>query len=250
MNRQIEEYSLNAWPALHTILHDGWLLRFAEGYTKRSNSVQAIYPGHSEHLDGKISFCEAMYSKADMDTVFKITPFVPGDLDSRLESRDYSLLDPTSVKVLNRLDLLNEPIMKRVEIEEELTDAWLDTMSHFNQISDPNKMITRQLLSSRFLTKGFCTLYRDSIPVACGLGVIEQNHVGLLDVVTHPDHRNQGFGEQLILHILHWARAKGASRSYLQVVQSNAPAVRLYDKLGYQEIYTYWYRHKMTRISS
>jgi hypothetical protein len=32
--QEIEEISLNAWPSLQQILYDGWILRFANGYTK------------------------------------------------------------------------------------------------------------------------------------------------------------------------------------------------------------------------
>ena len=33
--RQMEERSMNAWPSLQTILDDGWVIRLANGYTKR-----------------------------------------------------------------------------------------------------------------------------------------------------------------------------------------------------------------------
>jgi len=38
--RLYEELSANAHPALKTIIYDGWILRFSDGYTNRSNSVE------------------------------------------------------------------------------------------------------------------------------------------------------------------------------------------------------------------
>ena len=53
----IEERSLNAHPAIETQFYDGWVLRFAGGYTKRANSVNPLYVG-ALPLDEKIAFCE------------------------------------------------------------------------------------------------------------------------------------------------------------------------------------------------
>ena len=43
MIRYLEELALNAWTSIQTVVYDGWLIRFSNGYTKRANSVNPIY---------------------------------------------------------------------------------------------------------------------------------------------------------------------------------------------------------------
>ncbi|MEC0092282.1 GNAT family N-acetyltransferase [Paenibacillus macquariensis] len=244
MSKKIEEYSLNAWPALQTLIQDGWLLRFADGYTKRSNSINAIYHGIDDNLDRKIMNCEQIYSRAGQDIIFKITPFVPESLDQVLECRGYGVLDLSSVQTLDSLTDIKVPSITEMEISECLNDKWLDTMSEMNGLSDRMKSVTRKLLTGSKLRQGYCIVYVNAVPVACGLGVVEGDHVGLYDIVTDRHYRNKGYGEQLILHILHWAKSIGATKSYLLVVKNNTAAIQCYKKLNYEEQYTYWYRHK------
>lgn len=79
-----------------------------------------------------------------------------------------------------------------------------------------------------------------SSPIACvWLGsAIDQitgwhyPHIFLLYV--SPDHRRQGIGSALMHHVEAWAKAKGNRQIGLQVFQQNQPALRLYEKLGYQ----------------
>jgi ribosomal protein S18 acetylase RimI-like enzyme len=100
------------------------------------------------------------------------------------------------------------------------------------------------MLDRSSLRHGYFTLYQDNGPVACGLGVIQNEYIGLYDIVTDMNHRRNGFGMQLLLNILHWGISVGAKYSFLQVVQQNDAAISLYSKLGYKEIYKYWYRVK------
>jgi len=98
--RLLEELSLNAWPALHTLTVDGWLVRFANGYTRRANSVNPLY-APAGNVNDNIAACEALYAARGLPTVFKLTPdSQPPDLDDLLAQRGYTREAETSVQTL------------------------------------------------------------------------------------------------------------------------------------------------------
>ena len=78
--------------------------------------------------------------------------------------------------------------------------------------------------------------------VACGLGVLEDEFLGLFDLVTAIGERGKGYGARLITGLLNRAIAEGARYVYLQVLDSNTGARRLYGRLGFRELYHYWFR--------
>lgn len=55
----------------------------------------------------------------------------------------------------------------------------------------------------------------------------------LLSMWVAPAHRGRGVGEALIATAVEWARAEGFDRLVLEVVDSNAPALALYERLGF-----------------
>jgi hypothetical protein len=67
--RSIEQESLDAWPALESIPYDGWVLRFAKGYTKRANSVNALSQ-NTIKLSEKVDFCEREYHSRNLPPIF------------------------------------------------------------------------------------------------------------------------------------------------------------------------------------
>ncbi|PQP83350.1 GNAT family N-acetyltransferase [Paenibacillus sp. PCH8] len=241
--KTIEELSLNHWQPLSTLLYDGWVLRFAKGITKRANSIQPI---HYSTLDvhEKIEECERIYASNQLSTIFKITPFIqPDHLDQLLQDKGYTVVDLTQVQT-RMLDDIQEPVQHAVQIDEQLTTAWLDHFCRLNQVNDLQRETTKLMLHNIRTQVGFISLLIDGQVVACGFGVIERGYIGLYDIITDANFRNQGLAEQMILHLLHWAKRQGATSSFLQVVAHNAPAIKLYAKLGYSEIYSYWYRVK------
>jgi N-acetylglutamate synthase len=80
----IEEISMNAWSPLQTKLYNGWVLRFADGYTKRANSVSPLYESKI-NLDEQIDYCERQYGFCNLPTIFKLAKeSIPEGIDKRL----------------------------------------------------------------------------------------------------------------------------------------------------------------------
>lgn len=57
-------------------------------------------------------------------------------------------------------------------------------------------------------------------------------HIFLLYVT--PEHRRRSIGSALMRHAEDWTKARGDRQIGLQVFQSNQPALKLYQHLGYQ----------------
>ncbi|SFE99178.1 Ribosomal protein S18 acetylase RimI [Paenibacillus catalpae] len=243
-HQQIEELSLNAWPSLQTVVYDGWLLRFAEGYTKRSNCVMPLYESHGV-VSEKIRYCEELYAKRGLDSIFKITPFAsPAHLDSALDELGYRIVDPVYVKTAALADLPEPSAHIAYQLDEQLNERWLDEFTQMMPLSGMQRETTIKMLTGSPLRQCFVTIYEDGAPAACGIGVIEHGYIGLYDIVTSERFRNRGLGYQMLLHIFRWGVRNGANQAYLLVVQENKPANRLYDKFGFETQYEYWYRVK------
>ncbi|WP_289141048.1 GNAT family N-acetyltransferase [uncultured Brevibacillus sp.] len=243
MYPKLEELSLNAWPALETMVYDGWLLRFADGYTKRANSVCALYPS-TEALESKIAACEAYYQGKGLPTIFKMTPFAePHDLDELLEAKGYVAQAFTSMQAVS-LDKVAAPSLHLARFDEYGTEEWRDAYCRLSHQGEKAKETMTKTLGNIIPPACYASLYVDNKIVACGLGVVEREYIGLFDIVTDQAYRNQGLGEQLVLNLLQWGQEKGAKYSYLQVLKDNQPALRLYEKIGYHEQYVHWYRIK------
>jgi GNAT superfamily N-acetyltransferase len=262
-----EELAMNAWPALQTLLYDGWMLRFASGYTRRSNSIAPLYPS-TLPVDEKIRFCEAFYRERGLEVIFKLTSACqPADLDTLLESKGYLMDATTSFQVLDlrgwhisepsanlasanlastnlASTMLSSAMLLDAILESDLTPAWLSAYCRMSQVADKNLPVLEQMLRVIVPTHCFARINAGDETIACGLGVLQNGNVGLFDIVVDPGYRQRGIGEKLVRSVLDWAAGQGAHCSYLQVMLNNPPALRLYARLGYREIYRYWYRVK------
>ena len=241
LTRRIEEASLNAWPAMQQMLMDGWLLRFSRGFTKRANSVVPLYPSigaRQEPLAERVRRCENLYAREGLQTIFRLPAITDlSALDAHLEGRGYHLVDPTLVLAAPTRARSADDGFALVPAEQ-----WLDVYAELTGMPAAARKMHGAIIAGIPSTCGFAVLRSGERAVACGLGVIERDLLGLFDIVTHPDARRSGHGTALVSSLLGWGHASGARLAYLQMIESNAPANALYRNLGFENLYNYWYR--------
>jgi N-acetylglutamate synthase len=243
MITELEKLSMDAWPSLQTMTYDGWILRFSDGYTKRANSSNPLYGGVLK-VDEKIDKCEKLYSEGRLDTVFKLTTASqPPGLDGILATRGYSLESASAVETLDLNDISgpNEPGLL---LSSDVSDEWLSAFGQMSGLDERRRLTAKQMLLSIVPKKCLASASNDGKIVACGMAVLQRDHVGLFDIITHGNFRRLGYGRRLTLGLLQWAKEERAKLAYLQVALSNEPALRLYSNLGFVEAYRYWYRVK------
>jgi N-acetylglutamate synthase len=241
---RIEEASLRAWPALSDSDFDGWRLRFAHGYTRRANSVTPIGPSRLA-IEDKIATCERLYAERGLPPIFRLTPFAPPDLDDVLARRGY--------RVGDRVQVLALPLRETVPLRPPRAassgmvrahgiEPWLDIFGTLGGAPATNRPAHRAVLSAIPGVRRLLALWVDGRAVACGMGVLVDGLLGLFDLVTAADQRQQGHGSEILRRTLRWGTRSGADEAYLQVLDRNKAARRIYDRAGFQIVYEYHYR--------
>ncbi len=83
----------------------------------------------------------------------------------------------------------------------------------------------------------FCAAFIAQMPSSELIGyaflwvMYEQSH--LINIAIAEPFRGQGYGEMLLRHLMHYARANGAAEMHLEVRETNAGAIALYRKYGF-----------------
>ncbi len=260
--KAIEDLSLNAWPSHQMQLYDSWILRFSYFYTHRTNCVEqfgsSVLP-----LEQKVPYCEGIYRRWKSPCIFKITPLSDPELDPLLEARGYEKQNVTHVlhRVLaEEADRPADPAdsppapfttlrIGSMTVRDRIPDEWIDALFAIKG----NAMVKHlKIVPSMYaaIPKDVrCVYIRDEEKiVATGLGILDREYIGVYAINVEPGHRRQGLARRICEQILEEGKKAGARKAYLQVVADNAPALRLYEELGFKEAYTYWFRLKDTLL--
>lgn len=240
MIRKIEELSMNAFPALETVHYDGWVIRISDGKSKRVNSVYALYPS-TMAIDDKVEYCESLYDSLKMRRVFKLTDDTHcAGLDDLLRARGYSESGRTRIETLDLhgFDYLSD---EEFEYHADFPRSWYLDLCSAEKRSELDKKVVAEAWKKVVSPQCYISLVKEGKRVAYGRGVMDQGYVGIYGIFVDPAWRRRGFGEIITKELIAYARRHGCYKAYLQVEVENESARRLYDKIGFREIYQYWY---------
>ena len=227
-----------ARPSLEAIDYDGWVLRFADGYTKRANSVNPHF-GSTLPIAEKIAHCEALYGERGLPTIFRLTPFSqPADLDRALADVGYDVLD-RSLVMTSFLD--RAPDLKTGSALRVSSGAWFAAVDRVRRLEPAKRTTHRRIVEAAQGTRCFTLIEQDGDPIACGLGVLVDDAIGLFDLFTAESHRRRGHASAIVGSTLRWGHGRGARTAFLQVHGENTAAHRLYERFGFKIAYPYWY---------
>ena len=84
----------------------------------------------------------------------------------------------------------------------------------------------------------------NSVSMIYPSAIMECGYLLIQNVVVHLDYRRKGYGKLLCKALMSKGKSHGAKTAWLQVVQTNEGAYKLYDGLGFKKVYTYRYLKK------
>lgn len=235
----LEPKAFRAWPALETRTIDGWVQRFAGGYTKRANSINALGRDaiFTQEMKNRL---EAPYLERRLPPVWRLTSLAPPETDRALAAEGYRRIDESHVQ----LAPLSEALIldREVRIAPSPSAAWLAGFAELSPVAPQHRATMTRMLGSIAAPVAFASVEDAEGPLAFALGVADGEHVGLFDVLVAPRARRQGLARRLTQSIGGWGKSQGARSIYLQVVATNAAALPLYESLGFETVYSYGYR--------
>ncbi len=234
---ELEPISSRGWPPEVSEALGEWRLHAARGYSGRANACWPIgAPGRP--LAEAIGAVEAWYGERGLPPLFRPADIAATTaLRQALGVRGYRPRTETLVMVgplalgdaAQGIELSDAP-------DPGFTGVFLATAANAEDAAERIAAVAR-LAAPR----AFARLDLDGAPAAIGAAAVEGDWAGLFGMRTVTLHRRKGLALRVIAALAQFSVLAGARRAYLQVEATNAPAVTLYARLGFETAYRYRY---------
>lgn len=243
---RLEQVAALGWPAPETQVMGGWLLRAADGWTGRANSVLPLgEPGRP--LEAALSAVQHWYADRGLPARFQIPLPLRTDLDAELDRRGWEAYNPTLVRVARideALAAAPDRVLPAATLASTPNEAWLAAY-HYRGGSHLPPVAVRVMTAAA--DPIFASVAIDGALAGIGRAVVDFDTdgvgwCGITALETAPAFRRRGIGRHLAIALLSWASGRGATEAYLQVMEDNVAAHAMYDRLGFVTSHSYHYR--------
>jgi GNAT superfamily N-acetyltransferase len=234
--RALEAISGRAWPPRERIGGTGWEARFADGMHRRVNSATVWGSADPASVVRRV---EAWYAARGRPAIFKLTEASAAGLDTLLEGEGYRV-DATTLVETRSTDLPGDD--GGVEMADQASARWLDAFAGIQDYGPGRRRLLEMQIERIVPDTGFASIREGGRFVAVGLAVRDASHVGIFELATDPVRRGRGLATRVVERLIGWGRGRGATVAYLQVMEDNPAGLRLYERLGFEPRYRYWYR--------
>ncbi|MEP1090263.1 MAG: GNAT family N-acetyltransferase [Rhizobiaceae bacterium] len=240
--RRLEAVSFRSWPATNTVFDGTWAIRLTAGHpSKRVNSVNPLDRGDQSDLKNRISRAAHRFQSFGRPLVFRQSPLAPPQLDNLFDAHGWRRFDETRVMVLNLNDADLEGAVSQLPLKD--VGRWIDQCIAMGSVEEAVKPGLFELIG---LVEGEVGLFlsedEQGEALAAAMAVRFGDLVGLFEIVSNPNKRQQGLGRRIVRTAMLWGREHGARQAWLQVVAENQPAINLYQGEGFSDVYSYAYR--------
>jgi N-acetylglutamate synthase len=234
--RGLEERLVNVWPAVTTLLMKGWVIRMANGYSGRANSVSAIVSG-AELKPELLGLIESLFIQAGLEPCVRVTPVAQRGTLEMLLTRGYRVKDQSLV-MLAPIGTQHSSAVA-VRLEPKPSSAWLTGVSALQEPSKSNAAHLEAITGRIQLPAAFATIMENGASVGFGMAAVDRGVAEIGSIILAPSVRGRGLGRGLMQALLGWATNAGAGQAFLQVTEDNTPARRLYKSLGFETVCGY-----------
>lgn len=235
------------WPAVHSIELDGWRIRLSGGVTSRANSVLPL----RSPLDpvAALAEVEQIYAARGLRPCFQLSPGAePAALEALLETHGYEPDRPSLVQTAGAATALRLLSADGVDVSVHDTpdEAWMDRWWSV----DGRGGADAYAVARRILTGGpalYASLRDGAGTAAVARLALVEDWGGLYCLAVRPDARGRGHARAVLAALLAAGVCEGATRTWLQVLETNHPARSLYEAVGFSTAYAYHYRTLLQR---
>lgn len=249
MFTEYEELLLNIKPAPFQGVHKGFVIHCG-GEDRFSSCIHPLY-SRNQDMQEKISSCEEFVERLGIDPAFRII-FEKGyqRFDEELYRRGYEKVGQGLVKALDIEKLREELftfasfIQNGVFFEESLKDIWVNDRVYLLEMREDRKDLFVDSMSRVMLKSAYFSLVDQNVLLGQGLAMFSGDKMLIHSIVINKKYRRLSYGRRLLMSMLSFGLRGGSKIAVTDIDYRNTTALKLFEKVGFEDLYPYCYRMK------